>query len=211
MMGIKHLSGEVLDYFHPYLRMEGDTASFRYSLSNGGPRDERWGPSSGTIPSTDGLWIASRSPHKLTGELFIGYSARELLCFCHFHSSYLQGTLPIAFAALGLVPRKTQIDFLGKQFPNARVHTIFEAGPLGAVADCSVALWMQGSEAMFILEGYDIRSTYRGKTEALEVRSMSLNRFKLKHGIKSPVRTHKPKYPYLDFYQQASSILAGQP
>ncbi|WP_298938287.1 hypothetical protein [uncultured Dysgonomonas sp.] len=105
-----------------------------------------------------------------------------------------------AFASLGLLPTKEQFTWLKIQFPNAKIHTIFDNGISGRVADCKVATWQIGKNARFSLADDHGEFYYNKKKHRIPVNIFSLSRFEKLSGIRSGVRTHKPKAPFETFY-----------
>jgi len=207
-MTISKLKLPVLEYFAPYTIRRGEEAFFPFIDQKSNTLYEQWHCEDYSIPSGSGIWTALSTAPNLVGDLFVGYSAKDLLSFCHFHTSWLNNTLPVAFAAVGLVPSLSQISLLQRQFPSARFHTVFDACVLGSVADCMVASWLRGQTASFLLEEDKLIACYGKKSRCFQNDVFSLNKFKEHFGVKSTVRTHKPKSPHMSFYQQASFLQA---
>lgn len=107
----------------------------------------------------------------------------------------------IAFASLGLLPTKEQFTWLKSLFTNAKIHTVFDGGISGRVADCKVATWQLRKNARFSLDGDHGEFYYNKKKYRIPVNIFSLSRFERLSGIHAGTRTHKPKAPFETFYQ----------
>jgi hypothetical protein len=107
----------------------------------------------------------------------------------------------IAFASLGLLPTKEQFTWLKTLFPNAKIHTVFNSGISGRVADCKVAIWQLGKNARFRLANDHGEFYYTKKKYRIPVNIFSLSRFEKLSGIRSGIRPHKPKAPFETFYK----------
>ncbi|WP_185218057.1 hypothetical protein [Sphingobacterium mizutaii] len=168
---------------------------------------EHWSENGVRIPVCKGMWLVTDGLPVSVTHLFIGHSASDLLCFCHYHPNWVNPPCLSAFASLGLLPTKEQFSWLKFLFPNAKIHTIFDTGISGRVADCKVATWQLGKNARFSLvdehgEFYCNKKRYR-----IPVGNFSLNRFERLSGIRAGIRTHKPKAPFETFYQSFTNGL----
>lgn len=154
---------------------------------------ELWALGRHLVPVSTGIWLVHEGPAVQVRNLFVAGSAADIICFCHFNPNWLQVSGSVAFAALGLLPTSDQIVFLKRRFANAKVHTVFESGIIGRVTDCKIALWQKGKDASFRVIDDLILITYRNRRYKIPVAVFSLNRFETTIGIRSKVRTHKPK------------------
>lgn len=200
-MSFSLLKSEVRNFFAPYISVMEDNVTFSYTLGNQITAYEHWGENGVRIPVCKGIWVATDSLPASVTDLFIGHSASDILCFCHYYPDRLAELCSAAFASLGLLPSKEQFVRLKSLFPNAKIHTVFDTGISGRVADCKVATWQLGKNARFTLvfdqvEFYCDRKRYR-----IPVGIFSLNRFEKASGIRSGIKTHKPKAPFDTFLQ----------
>ena len=201
------LKAEVRNFFAPYMDMVEDKILFPYMLGNQVIDYERWNENGVRIPVSKGVWLATDSLPVSVTDLFIGHSAGDIMCFCHYYPNWIIPRRPSAFASLGLLPTKVQFTWLKSLFTNAKIHTVFDGGISGRVADCKVATWQIGKSARFSLvdehgEFYCNKKRYR-----IPVGSFSLNRFERLSGIRAGIRTHKPKAPFETFYQSFTNGL----
>ncbi|KQB99854.1 hypothetical protein [Pedobacter sp. Hv1] len=194
------IKSELRDFFLQFSDLENGDWKFPYCLDNIEITSEYWGSRS-SIPSTAGIWLAADGFPAQVRHLFLGYSASELLCFCQYYSNWLDTSVVVAFAALGLLPSYQQLNFLYAQFPNAKVHTVFGAGLTGKVMDCKVALWLGKTDASFEIRDELVKINYRGKSFNIAECSFSLNRFEKTTGLRLAIRTHKPKGGFMSYQE----------
>ncbi|MBL1410104.1 hypothetical protein [Sphingobacterium faecale] len=201
------LKSEVRNFFAPHINIVEDNIMFPYTMENQVLAQEHWSENGVRIPVCKGMWLVTDGLPVSVTHLFIGHSASDLLCFCHYHPNWVNPPCLSAFVSLGLLPTKEQFTWLKTLFPNAKIHTVFDAGISGRVADCKVATWQLGKNAKFTLvddhgEFYCNRKRYR-----IPVGIFSMNRFEKLSGIRSGIRTHKPKAPFETFYQSFTNGL----
>lgn len=201
------LKAEVRNFFAPYMDMFEDKILFPYTFGNQIVDHESWNENGVRIPVSKGAWLATDTLPLSVTDLFIGHSAGDIMCFCHHYPNWITPHRPSAFASLGLLPTKEQFTCLKSLYTNAKIHTVFDGGIIGRVADCKVATWQIGKSARFSLvdehgEFYCNKKRYR-----IPVGNFSLNRFERLSGIRSGIRTHKPKAPFETFHQSFTNGL----
>jgi len=204
--GISRIKPEVRNFFEPYIDMVEGNVVFPYALENHVVDQEHWGENGLRIPVSKGMWLVTDSLPVSVTHLFIGHSASDLLCFCHYHPNWVDPPCLSAFASLGLLPTKEQFIWLKSHFPNAKIHTVFDAVISGRVADCKVAAWQLGKNARFSLANDHGEFYYNKKKYRIPISIFSLSRFEKLSGIRSGIRTHKPKAPFETFYQSFTNM-----
>ncbi len=194
-----NIKREIISFFNPFFQI-GTDSSFTFSY---GTAYERWTPETHTIPSTQGIWLAGADHPNLTTDLYISYSATELICFVSQRPHYLlRYPDQRAFAALGLLPSMKQVHYLKRLFPYARWHLLFGPELLGNVAEASIAAWFKGYQLSFRVEDFRIKVKYREKAFDFDSETFSLSRFERVAGLRSGMRTHKPRQGQLSFIAQ---------
>jgi len=201
------LKSEVRNFFAPHINIVEDNIRFPYKLENQVLAQEHWSENGVRIPVCKGIWLVTDGLPVSVTHLFIGHSASDLLCFCHYHSNLVNPPCLSAFASLGLLPTKDQFSWLKNLFPNAKIHTIFDSGISGRVADCKVATWQLGKNARFRLADDHGEFYYNKKKYRIPVSIFSLSRFEKISGIRSSIRTHKPKASFETFYESFTNGL----
>jgi hypothetical protein len=179
---------ELWSHFAPYLTVE---ANGRISFNAAQP-GEYWTARQHFIP-TSRLWLTGAEHPQIITDLFIGYSAAELLCFCSRHPAAVAGhPEQLALAATGLVPLAEQVTALAGLFPFARWHLLFGGDLLGRVADTAVALWYKGNPAIFRVTAGQLLIPYQNRVYEFDERRFSLSVFEKTTGLRAGMRTHKP-------------------
>ncbi|MFN0293557.1 hypothetical protein [Pedobacter helvus] len=194
------LSNSVLSFFQKHLTIRNGDFLFSFQEGKENVQRECWSADLLLVPSSTGVWLAYDGFPVQIRHLFLSHSAADILCFCQRFPSWLKISDNVAFAALGLIASNSQISLLKHQFSNAKVHTLFDAGITGRVTDCKVALWLKGTDATFIADGELIHINHHINKFVIPVEAFSLNRFEKTVGIRSGIRTHKPKGDFNSFY-----------
>lgn len=192
-LGTTELNTAVQVYFFNWVTVKNGVFMFFYQDQHRNLATEYWAPVRHLVPVSSGIWLVHKGFSVQVRHLFIGGSAADILCFCQFNPAWLKDDGTVAFAAVGLLPNAVQIVFLKERFPNAKVHTLFESGITGKVTDCKIALWQKGKDASFRVSGDQIQITYKNRRYKIPIDVFSLNRFESTIGIRSKIRTHKPK------------------
>jgi hypothetical protein len=182
------LKPEAIKLFTPFFKYHNGRIIFSYGNSV-----ESWAPCLHRIPSTIEIWLAGDDNPNLITDLYISYSAAELLCFASQRSfNLLRHPEQVAFAALGLLPAVAQVEALKAIFPLARWHLLFGPDLLGRVTDAAIASWYKGHSVSFRVNNEQVIICYNGKLYTFENRVFSLNGFERLTGLRAGMRTHKP-------------------
>lgn len=188
---------EAADFFKPFFQNGTDGAII---FDYGQTAFESWTPGSHRIPSTQEVWLAGAAYPDLITDLYIGYSAADLICFASQRPQYLlRHPEQRAFAALGLLPAYPQVQFLKALFPVARWHLLFGPELLGKIADAGIAAWYKGYPVSFGMNHDRVGIKFRGRAFYFDSGAFSLHRFELATGLRSGIRTHKPPHGLLSF------------
>jgi hypothetical protein len=187
------LSKSVFDFFQRHLTVRNGNFLFSFQEGNENVQTEYWSEDLHLVPSSTGIWLAYDGFPFQIKHLFLSHSAADILCFCHRFPFWLKISDNIAFAALGLIASSSQISLVKRQFFNAKVHTLFDAGITGRVADCKVSLWLYKREARFWFQDENVQIRYKRKYYSMPANTFSLSLFEKTVGLRSGVRTHKPK------------------
>lgn len=190
------LKPEAADFFSPFLQCSDGRLVFNF----GATAKEYWSAAMHRVPATHEIWLANAAYPNLITDLYIGYSAADLLCFTSQRPQGLsRHPEQRAYAALGLLPTAQQVNRLKTLFPIARWHLLFTPDLLGKVADASIAAWFKANRVSFRLTGNRLTARYRDRLLQFEPDSFSLHRFELATGMRSGIRTYKPPRGYLSF------------
>ena len=185
MFGLKP---EVIKLFTPFFQYADGRLIFQY----GNEVVESWAPDWHRIPSTSKFWLANADHPNLISDLYISYSAAELLCFISQRAFLLKFPEQLAFAAVGLLPSSAQVDALKLTFPLARWHLIFDTDLVGRIADAAIATWYKGRSVSFQIMNEQVMIAYCDKPFMVDSGVFSLSRFERLTGLRAGMRTHKP-------------------
>ncbi len=196
----KRLSVPVLSFFRDHFTNTDSSLQFVFQNNEGGAVTEYLSKGLHLTPSTDGIWLVYKGFPSQVKHLFLSHSATDILCFCHYGTGWLNPSHSVAFAALGLIVSYGQIHFLKRLFFNAKFHLLFDDGITGRVSDCKAALWLKDKEADFVANGDDLHVFYNQNKFLIPIKLFSLNRFEKMVGIRSDIRTHKPRHGFNSYY-----------
>jgi hypothetical protein len=196
---------EVLEYFSPWILNEPTGHLFPYKLGTHTVSFEHLSIDVNKVPSGEALWLAACGHPAQARDVFVSFSAAEVLCFCHYQTSWIKFPCKTVFVALGLLPTSAQICLLKQWYKAAKFHMLFDSGISGRVLDCKTALWLAGKDAAFSIAGENICICYQGKDFGFAAESFSLNRFQQVLGLRSGIRTHKPKGGFESYFSQLIS------
>lgn len=185
MFGLKP---EVINLFTPFFQYANGRLIFHY----GNEVVESWASEWHRVPSTSEIWLANADHPNLIADLYISYSAAELLCFISQRSFLLKYSEQLAFAAVGLLPSSAQVDTLKATFPLARWHLIFDANLVGRIVDAAIASWFKGRSVSFQVSDEQVMVSYCRKPFVMDSAAFSLSRFERVTGLRAGMRTHKP-------------------
>lgn len=195
------LSKNVLDFFQKHLTIRNGDFLFSFQEVKENVQKECWSADLHLVPVSTGIWLSHHGFSVQIRHLFLSHSVADILCFCHHFPSWLKISGNVAFAALGLIASNSQVNLLKNQFVNAKVHTLFDAGITGRVSDCKTALWIKGTDATFFADDEFVHISHHRNKFVIPVEAFSLNRFEKTVGIRSGIRTHKPKGDFNSFYE----------
>jgi len=199
-----NIKPEVADFFKPFFQI-GNNGGLVFSY--GQNSFEYWTPGIHRVPTTQGIWFGGGICPEIITDLFIAYSAADILCFASQQSQYLLNhPEQRAFAAIGLLPAANQIQLLKATFPFARWHLLFGPELLGRIADGCIAAWYKGYSVSFRVTGKGVRTKYRNQLFYFDAGKLSLHRFELVTGLRTGLRTHKPPTGFNSFLAYQNMI-----
>lgn len=200
------INPEILAFFVNHITIQDGTILFIYQNNQRDAATEFWSDEKHLMPVPTGMWLVYEGLPAQVRHLFLSHTAIDILCFCQQRPDWVKIPDNVAFASLGLLASADQVSFLKQHFVNAKMHTLFDAELTGRVTDCKIALWRSGKEAFFRVIDDVIQINYRKRIFNIPAISFSLNRFEKAVGLRSGVRTHKPKNGYLSFREQYNLI-----
>lgn len=191
------LTPEVIKFFTPFFQYADGRLIFHY----GKQALESWARNWHRVPSTSECWLANADHPNLISDLYISYSAAELLCFISQRAFLLKFPDQIAFAAVGLLPSTEQVEVLKSTFPFARWHLIFDTNLVGRITDAVIATWFKSRSVSFLVMNEQVMITYCDKPFIVKSEVFSLSRFERLTGLRAGMRTHKPLHGLSSFIE----------
>jgi len=197
--GPDELKQVVLEYFSKYYRRTSEGLEFNLMAGEKIVAREHWNIQGLQTPKTKGIWTVS-SPFSQPRDLFIAFSATDILCFCHFYTNWLKSSNHVAFLAVGTRPDISKVKQIREMFPLAKVHLLFDNDLIGRVTDCKISVWLSKRNVVFELTDSHVKCKTRDGTFWLGVEMFSLHQFIKVSGFRTNVRTHKPRKGFGSFY-----------
>lgn len=145
------------------------------------------------VPQTGALWIAGNRNYHLIRQVFICSSAMEAICFFSVHFSAYTHTGNLLFLATGLTPNEEQFQFIRKQFKNRKIALVMGNDFLGRVSDIKILGGIKQKPIKMIASGEQIMVTIDDQDYVFEQDRLTLNSFEKISGLRSGMRTFKPK------------------
>jgi len=159
-----------------------------------GTDQECFGEDFHLIPVTKSIWRAGQENPALIRNVFVCQSALDAICFLHLNFTVFPEPDHLLFIAVGLIPQDSHFKVLrglskGKQF-----CLVMGSGIFGHLADLKMAIGIKGRTCNIrYIEPETIRVSYRDKVYEFSETKISLNAFEIASGLRSGIRTYKPK------------------
>lgn len=162
-----------------------------------GDGQEHFGPGFHRVPTSQNVW---RAAGDFVTDVVITHSAMEAIAYITLNR-YLHASLDnIAFVAIGNYPHALQTGWIRDTFTKRKITLVFGNCLLGVVADLRVVAGLRLLPLRMRLEDNFIGLECKGHTHSIEQGSLSLYLFEKVFGIRSGIKTSKPKnhLTYLD-------------
>jgi hypothetical protein len=143
-----------------------------------------------SVPVTTGLWLAGSTQSRDT---IVTASAMEAIAFLTLNRHRFTALESIAFIAIGNLPHTGQVNWIKTNFHRSKFTLIFSKDLLGRLADIKVALGLADKEVQLQYTGQQIRVNCDGHSYEFSMDKLTLNAFEKSSGLRTGVRTIKPK------------------
>ncbi|WP_158829105.1 hypothetical protein [Mucilaginibacter lacusdianchii] len=193
------LSHQVQAFFH------ADELSFDY----GGTR-EIYDEGFHYVPTTAHVWQAG---DRYAREVIITSSAMEAVAWFALKKNAYQAGSGLALVSLGNLPSPEQLDWVRRTFPRRRITLVFGNHLLGALTDIRVAGWLQGKNLRLRWQKEKVEISLGPRQTWLEEAHCSLHQVEKAFGLRSGIRTCKPRVhaTYLAQLQHDASASRASP
>lgn len=162
-----------------------------------GDSHEHFGQGFHRVPTSQNVWRASRD---CVTEVIITHSAMEAVAYITLNSYSHSVIENIGFIAIGNYPHALQTGWIRDTFKKRKITLVFGNCLLGILADIRVVAGLRSLQLRMTLDGNCIKLESKGLTHSIEQGSLSLYLFEKAFGIRSGIKTSKPKnhLTYLD-------------
>lgn len=149
------------------------------------------------VPTTQNLWLAGK---ELTREVIITSTAMEAIAYSTFNYHRYPDFESLSFIAVGNLPHPGQLNWIRSNYPKRKFTLVFGKDLLGKLADIRVAAGLVNKAIRFLRTDTQIQIKHDNKVYSFGQDSLSLNAFEKAAGLRTGIRTSKPKHfdTYLD-------------
>ena len=146
------------------------------------------------IPVSKSIWRAGQENPALVRKIFVCQSALDAICFLHLNFTVFPEPDRLLFIAVGLIPQDSHFKVLSDLSKGKQLCLVMGSGMLGHLADLKMAAGIKGRTCNIrYMEPEIIRVSYRDKVYEFSETKISLNAFEIASGLRSGMRTYKPK------------------
>lgn len=162
-----------------------------------GDSTEHFGAGFHRVPTSQNVW---RVAGDAVTEIVITHSAMEGLAYITLNRHLHKGLENMAFVAIGNYPHTLQMGWLRENFRKRKFTLVFSNCILGTLADIRVVTGLRKLPVRMHLQQNSIGLVCKGCYRVIEQSSLSLYVFEKTFGIRSGIKTSKPKnhLTYLD-------------
>ena len=149
------------------------------------------------VPTSQNVWRVV--PDAVT-DVVITHSAMEAIAFMTFNRHQFNAIEQVAFVAMGNFPHSLQTGWIRENFKRRKITLAFSNCILGVMADIKVMAGLRLLPVKLFLDNQKISIECKGFKKSFEQKLLSLSLFEKAFGIRSGIRTIKPKnhLTYLD-------------
>lgn len=196
----------VVNYFnHGDTRIADSVVYANYMQDDSPPAQEYFDSYHHRVPMTRGIW-QRLDTHPLNVRICLVFpSVVEAMSFAQVRRIPLDNTGNHAMISTGIRPSRYQIVRLKEDFPNSKFQLIFGNDFLARVFDCAVAAWTLGKDPKFLLADRKLSVCLGANARQFDISKISLSAFERSFGIRSKIRTYKPKGNYRSFKEMLLS------
>jgi hypothetical protein len=142
------------------------------------------------VPNTSSLWVAGQGTGRF---VIVTSSAMEAISFLTCNKRHYPAFESLTFIAIGCLPHEKQAFWIKKRFPKSKFILVFGNDLLGRLADIKIAAGLSKKTIRLILLNSKIQIIYEGRSFEFDNESLSLNVFEKSAGLRTGIRTVKPK------------------
>ena len=159
-------------------------------LFNYGGHFEHFGIGFHRVPTTTNLYVAGG---EVTKELLIASSVMEAVAFLTLAGHCYPNLNDLSVIAIGNLPYPGQLNWIKSRWQKGKITMVFGKDILGRLTDIKVAAGIRNKVVRLSMRGNRIDIEYNHIHYQFDQDSLSLNRFEKSAGLRSGIRTCKPK------------------
>jgi hypothetical protein len=162
-----------------------------------GEQFEHYGTNFHRVPTTQNIWLAGKD---LSREVIITSTAMEAIAYLSFNLHRYRDLDALSFIAVGNLPHPRQLNWIRSNYLQSKFTLVFGKDLLGKLADIKIAAGLKKKTIRLLHSGVQIQIRYDNRQYGFDPESLSLNAFEKASGLRSGIRTTKPKEfdTYLD-------------
>ena len=135
----------------------------------------------------------------LVREHLIFNSVLDALSFCQVEKKWIKRSGDCAFSLINIPFEYDRIKELLFMFPNAKVITVFDNDVLGKALDCKIACLLKNKDVVIHSASEKVYFQLNNINFHISENNFSLSAFQKLAGLRSGIRTIKPKNRYVSF------------
>jgi len=149
------------------------------------------------VPTTQNLWLAGKD---LASEVIITSTALEAIAYLSVNLHRYADLDTLTFMAIGNLPHPGQMNWIRTNYAKCKFTLVFGKDLLGKLADITVAAGLKNKTVTLQRSDIQIQIMFSNRLYGFDQDHLSLNAFEKVSGLRSGVRTSKPKEfdTYLD-------------
>jgi len=141
-------------------------------------------------PATPNIWLAGKD---MSREVIITSTAMEAIAYLSLNLHRYRDMDALSFIAIGNLPHPGQLDWIRANYPKQKFTLVFGKDLLGKLADIRIAGGLRNKTIRLLRSGTQIQIAYDNKQYGFDPESLSLSAFEKASGLRTGIRTSKPK------------------
>jgi len=146
------------------------------------------------VPVSKSIWRAGQENPALVRKIVVCQSAMDAICFLHLNFTAFAEPDRLLFIAIGLIPQDSHFKILRGLSKSKQFCLVMGTGIFGHLADLKLATGVKDRTSNIRYnEPGTILVNFRDKVYEFHEKKISLNAFEIASGLRSGMRTYKPK------------------
>ena len=149
------------------------------------------------VPTTQNIWLAGKD---LSREVIITSTAMEAIAYLSVNLYRYPDLNSLSFIAVGNLPQPGQLNWIRANYQKKKFTLVFGKDLLGKLADIMIAAGIKNKTIRLMRSDMQVQILCNNKLYGFEQDNLSLSAFEKAAGMRTGIRTCKPKEfdTYLD-------------